>query len=92
MSQDQRRESALDAGGAPSRRARAISRWMQGGLLLLCAALLVIDVVHEAHGHFAFEEWFGFHALFGFVAYMTIVNSAKLLRRLVERPEDYYDR
>ena len=60
-------------------------------LYALCAALLLIDVFHHKHGHFVFEEWFGFYAFYGFVAYMLIVNSAKLLRKLIKRDEDYYD-
>ncbi len=60
-------------------------------LYALCAALLLVDVFHHKHGHFEFEEWFGFYALYGFAAYMFIVNSAKLLRKLVKRDEDYYD-
>ena len=57
----------------------------------ICAALLLVDVFHHKHGHFNFEEWFGFYAFYGFAAYMVIVNSAKLLRKLVKRDEDYYD-
>ena len=30
-------------------------------------------------------------AVFGFAAYVGLVNSAKLLRKLVMRPEDYYE-
>ncbi len=57
----------------------------------ICVALLLVDVFHHKHGHFEFEEWFGFYALYGFAAYMVIVNSAKLFRKLVKREEDYYD-
>lgn len=61
-------------------------------LLAACVVVLLSELLLHKHGDFAFEEAFGFHALFGFVAYLAIVNLAKLLRRLVERPEDYYDR
>ena len=60
------------------------------GLAVACVAAVLSDLLYHKHGHFAFEEAFGFHAFFGFVAYMTIVNSAKLLRRFVKRPENYY--
>lgn len=60
-------------------------------LYTLCAVLLLIDVFHHKHGHFAIEEWFGFYALYGFAAYVVIVMSAKQLRKLVKRDEDYYD-
>ena len=60
-------------------------------LYALCAALLLFDVFYHKHGHFKFEEWFGFYAFYGFAAYMVIVLSAKQLRKLIKRDEDYYD-
>ena len=60
-------------------------------LYVICALLLIVDGFYHKHGHFAFEQWFGFYAFYGFVAYMVIVNSARLLRRLVKRDEHYYD-
>lgn len=59
-------------------------------LYAVCALLLLADLFYVKHVHFAFEGWIGFFALLGFVAYCFIVNAAKLLRRLVKRPEDYY--
>jgi hypothetical protein len=60
-------------------------------LVAVCVALVLADFVYESHGHFHFEEWFGFHALFGFGAYVAIVMTAKQLRRVLKRDEDYYD-
>lgn len=60
-------------------------------LLVVCALLLLADAVYEKHSHFEYEDWFGFQAMMGFAAYVAIVNGAKLLRRWVKRPEDYYD-
>ena len=57
----------------------------------LCAAVLLVDVFHHKHGHFEFEEWLGFYALYGFISYMVIVLSAKQLRKILKRDEDYYD-
>lgn len=62
------------------------------GLYALCVALLIADLLYVKHVHFTFERVFGFFAAFGFVAYVSIVMSAKLLRRLLSRPEDYYER
>ncbi|HEU4542112.1 MAG TPA: hypothetical protein VFR23_13375 [Jiangellaceae bacterium] len=62
------------------------------GLYALCAALLVAELVIDRKAEFGgIESWFGFYAVFGFLAYCFIVNAAKLLRRLVRRPEDYYE-
>ena len=60
-------------------------------LYALCAALLLVDVFHHKHGHFAFEEWFGFYAFYGFVSYLVIVLTAKQFRKFVKRDENYYD-
>jgi len=60
-------------------------------LAAVCAGLLVWDLAYHQHGHLDFEEWFGFHAWFGFVAYCCIVGTAVQLRKVLKRPEDYYD-
>ena len=60
-------------------------------LYALCAALLLFDVFYHKHGHFKFEEWFGFYAFYGFIACIAIVLSAIQLRKILMRDEDYYD-
>ena len=81
-------------------------RLLQRGLALCCllslvgAALAWTDVIGHAHPHFhwvklpgglEFNEFTpGFFAAFGFFAYMAIVNTAKVLRMIVMREEDYY--
>lgn len=62
------------------------------GLIAVCVAVFAADFFYEKHPHFFFEYWFGFYAIFGFFAYAGIVLSAKQLRKLVKREEDYYDR
>jgi len=62
------------------------------GVWLICALLLAVEPLTHKHGHFRFEEWFGFHSFFGFVACIALVLAAKALRRWLKRPEDYYDR
>lgn len=59
---------------------------------VLLFVLFVIDLFIQKHPFFSFEEWTGFYAVFGFVAYTFIVIIAKhLLRPIVKREEDYYD-
>jgi hypothetical protein len=70
-------------------------RWLRHrivfvGLLVVCGGLLIWDVLYDQHGHFDFEEIFGFHAVFGFVAYCCIVGTAVQLRKILKRNEDYY--
>lgn len=57
----------------------------------LCAGLIGLDFFVHKHGHFRFEEWWGFYAIFGFVACVLLVLVAKGMRLFLKRGEDYYD-
>ncbi len=67
-------------------------RTMLLAVAALCALLFAVEPLVHKHGEFRFEEWFGFHGIFGFVACVALVIAAKGLRRLLMRPEDYYER
>ena len=54
--------------------------------------ILLADLFVPKHGKFLIEHAFGFYGIFGFVACVGLVLAAKVLRRIVMRPEDYYDR
>ena len=60
-------------------------------LYAICGVLLVVDPFIHKHGPFAIEHWLGFYGIFGFVACVALVLAAKQLRRILMRPEDYYD-
>jgi hypothetical protein len=62
------------------------------GLYAICALLILIDVFADRHGPFAIEHLFGFYGFFGFIACVGLVLAAKELRKIVMRPENYYDR
>lgn len=62
------------------------------GLWAVGAVLVLLDLVVHRHEELGFAEWFGFFGLYGFVACVGLVLSAKQLRRAVMRSEDYYDR
>ena len=54
--------------------------------------LLGVDFFVHKHIYFAWEEWPEFYAIFGFVACVVLVLTAKyILRPLVKRDEDYYE-
>ena len=59
---------------------------------IACALLLLVEPLVHKHGELAFEEWFGFHGIYGFVACVALVLAAKALRVILKRPEDYYER
>ena len=58
----------------------------------VCALLIAIDVLVPKHGPFFIEHLYGFYGFFGFIACVALVLIAKQLRRVLMRPENYYDR
>lgn len=72
----------------------ADNRWLDRAMIgvgAVCAGLVGADFFVEKHGHFAWEHWFAFTALFGFASYSFIVFAGRALRALVMRGEDYYE-
>lgn len=62
------------------------------GLWAVCLLLIASDLFLHRHEDFEFATLFGFHGLYGFFACVALVLAAKQLRRILMRPEDYYDR
>ncbi len=60
-------------------------------LYAVCALLIVIDPFVHKHGPFDIEHWWGFYAIYGFVACVGLVLVAKWLRTILIQPENYYD-
>ncbi len=58
---------------------------------IACAVLLGLELLIDKHVETEIERWFGFHGFFGLVSCVGLVMAAKLLRRVISRPEDYYD-
>lgn len=58
----------------------------------ICALLMASDVFISRHGEFEIEHLFGFYGFYGFFGSVGLVLTAKQLRRILMRPEDYYDR
>ncbi len=78
-----------DPGTAPGAR---IGWGLVLALAAASAALVGLDFVIERHPHFEAEAWPGFYALCGAAACLVGVGVALLLRPLVRRSDDYYDR
>lgn len=58
----------------------------------LTGVILAIDLFYHKHAIFPWEGYFGFYAVYGFVACVILVIISKyVLRPLVMRKEDYYD-
>ena len=60
-------------------------------LLAMVIILLVLEFVIHRHGETHLEEAFMFPAIYGFIAFVFIVEVGKILRRLIMRDESYYD-
>ncbi|MEM1104204.1 MAG: hypothetical protein AAGH48_08860 [Pseudomonadota bacterium] len=60
-------------------------------LYAACALTAVADFIIHKHPHFAIEETPVFYGWYGFVCFAGIVLIGQHLRKLLARPEDYYD-
>ena len=60
-------------------------------LYSVCILLFLLDYILHRHATNEWDGFTGFYALFGFIAYVTIVLVAIQWRKLVKRKEDYYD-
>jgi hypothetical protein len=54
--------------------------------------LLIVDLFIHKHPHFPWEGAPEFYAVYGFVSCVALIFIAKLLRLIVRRDEDYYDK
>lgn len=60
-------------------------------LYLACALLLALDLIIHRHVIHTWESLWGFYGFYGFLACIGLVLTAKQLRKILQRPEDYYD-
>ena len=62
------------------------------GLWLIALVLLLLDWIVHRHDELALATTPAFYAAYGFFACVLLVLTAKAMRRLLKRPEDYYER
>jgi len=66
--------------------------------VILCAIVAALDIfgligiLYHRHASLFVEGLPGFYAGWGFVGIVALIFGAKQLRRMVMRPEDYYER
>ena len=60
-------------------------------LYLACALLLALDLIVHRHVIHTWESLWGFYGFYGFLACIGLVLTAKQLRKILQRPEDFYD-
>jgi hypothetical protein len=56
-----------------------------------CALLFLLDFVIHRHTSHSWENLWGFYAMYGFISCVALVLLAKRMRRILMRPENYYD-
>ena len=61
-------------------------------LYAVCAASLIADFIIHRHVDHPWEALPEFYPLYAFASIIVLIFAAKGLRKLVMRPEDYYDR
>jgi len=57
-----------------------------------CAILILLDFVVHRHVSYSWERLLGFYSIYGFISCVSIVFGAKVLRIMVKRDENYYER
>ena len=59
---------------------------------VICAILVVLDIVGLRHAENELDFWWGFYPVYGFVACVVLVIVATWMRKFVMRDEDHYER
>ena len=60
-------------------------------LFAVCAFTLVPEFFIRRPPHFAYDNYFGFFAVLGFVACALLIIAAKGIGLFLKKKEDYYD-
>ena len=60
-------------------------------LLSIAVILAILELLLHRHGVAPIEDSFMFPAIFGFLAFLFIVQVGKWLRLMIMRPEEYYE-
>ena len=61
-------------------------------LYAICAVAVIADFIIHRHVDHPWEALPAFYSLYAFVSIIILIFAAKALRKLVMRPENYYDR
>ena len=63
-----------------------------GLLAFACVAVALADLFYVKKIHFEPENIFAAYGIYGFLSFVFIVFAGKVLRLIVMRDEDYYDK
>ena len=59
--------------------------------IVILALTVLAQLVIKVKGYFGIDDWFGFAALFGFLACVAMVLIAKALGFALKRDQNYYN-
>lgn len=59
---------------------------------VICVLLVVADFIVHRHIYHDWENIPAFYAVYGFVGCVVLVLIAKLMRKVLMKEEDYYDK
>lgn len=62
------------------------------GLIAVCVLLTIADFFYEKHPYFPIENLPNFYGVYGFVGCVFLVLAAAQLRKVLMRPENYYEK
>ena len=60
--------------------------------LILCVCLFAIDFFVKRYVYFEIEGVYNFYSIYGFIMFSIIIFGSRLLRFLLGRSEDFYDK
>ena len=62
------------------------------GFIILCVFLFAIDFFVKRYVYFEIEGVYNFYSIYGFIMFSIIIFGSRLLRFLLGRPENFYDK
>lgn len=60
------------------------------GLVIVGLILAALDLIYYKKVYFEFEHFFAFYALYGFFMCAVLIFATKVIRRFLQRDENYY--
>ena len=60
--------------------------------IILCGCLFVIDFFVKRYVYFEIEGTYNFYSFYGFIMFSIIIFGSRLLRFLLGRSENFYDK
>ena len=60
--------------------------------IALCGVLFITDFFVKRYIYFEVEGLYNFYSIYGFIMFSVIIFGSRLLRFLLGRPENFYDK